>query len=45
MERIVASGIVSSYGRKLVLDGAGISADAGQCVGIVGANGCGKSTL
>lgn len=45
MERIIASGIVSSYGKKNVLNGVDISAQIGQCVGIVGANGCGKSTL
>lgn len=45
MERIRAAGIESAYGRKRVLCGVDISAKAGQCVGIVGANGCGKSTL
>ncbi|MCM1182491.1 MAG: ABC transporter ATP-binding protein [Roseburia sp.] len=45
MERILASGIESAYGRKTVLAGVSLAADAGQCVGIVGANGCGKSTL
>lgn len=45
MERILASGIESAYGRKTVLAGVDIAADAGQCIGIVGANGCGKSTL
>ncbi len=45
MERILASNIVSSYGRKNVLNGVNISAQAGECIGIVGGNGCGKSTL
>ncbi len=45
MERIAAKNIVSSYGRLQVLKGVDISAGAGQCVGIVGRNGCGKSTL
>lgn len=45
MERIVAKGIVSSYGKKQVLKGVNLSADAGECIGIVGENGCGKSTL
>ncbi len=45
MERICASGIESAYGRKKVLNKVNLSADAGQCVGIVGANGCGKSTF
>lgn len=45
MERLLASGIESAYGRKEVLCGVELSAEAGQCIGIVGANGCGKSTL
>lgn len=45
MERIVAKNIVCSYGKNQVLKGVDISAEAGQCVGIVGQNGCGKSTL
>ncbi len=45
VERIVASGIVSAYGRRTVLAGVHITAEAGQCIGIVGKNGCGKSTF
>lgn len=45
MERLLAVGIESAYGRKKVLCGVELSAQAGQCIGIVGANGCGKSTL
>ena len=45
MERILVSDIVSSYGRRKVLNGVNICAHQGQCVGIVGANGCGKSTF
>lgn len=45
MERIVAKGIVCSYGKKQVLKGVDLSAGAGECVGVVGENGCGKSTL
>ena len=45
MERLQAVDIASSYGKKKVLCGVNITADAGQCVGIVGTNGCGKSTL
>lgn len=33
------------YGRKIVLNGIHLTAESGQCTGIVGANGCGKSTL
>ena len=45
MERIVVRNIVSSYGKKKVLKGVSLSAAAGECIGIVGENGCGKSTL
>lgn len=45
MERLQAVNITSAYGRKKVLCGVGLSAGAGQCVGIVGTNGSGKSTL
>ena len=45
MERILVKNIVSSYGKRKVLNGVDMSADAGQCIGIVGENGCGKSTL
>ncbi len=38
-------GIRKSYGRKLVLRQVSMQAQAGVCMGIVGANGCGKSTL
>ncbi len=42
---LIAEDIVYAYGKKQVLQGAGFKADVGQCVGIVGANGCGKTTL
>ncbi|MBO5144810.1 MAG: ABC transporter ATP-binding protein [Lachnospiraceae bacterium] len=45
MERLLAVHIVSSYGRKKVLCDVNIAAETGQCIGIVGTNGCGKSTL
>ena len=45
MERMIATGIASAYGRKQVLNGVELIAKAGECVGLVGANGCGKSTL
>lgn len=37
--------ITKSYGRKHVLKGASFTANAGECIAIVGANGSGKSTL
>ncbi len=40
-----AEGICKSYRRKTILDGVGLQVEPGTCVGIVGANGCGKTTL
>lgn len=37
--------IAKSFGRKRVLDGISFSAEGGDCIGILGGNGCGKSTL
>ena len=37
--------ISKAYGRKQVLSRISFQIEAGQCVGIAGANGCGKSTL
>ncbi len=45
MARVAVKNVFSSYGKKQVLKGVDLSADAGQCVGIVGENGCGKSTF
>lgn len=45
MERVAVKNIFSSYGKKQVLRGVSLSANVGECVGIVGKNGCGKSTL
>lgn len=42
---INVSEIYKDYGKKKVLKGAGFTADAGTCVGIIGANGSGKTTL
>lgn len=39
------SDIKKSYGRHQVLDGITFTAEPGSCVGIVGSNGCGKTTL
>lgn len=44
MELLVEN-IRKRYGRKSVLNGAGFAAEEGSCVGILGANGTGKSTL
>ena len=42
---ITVTDITSSYGRRKILKGASFTAGRGECIGIVGANGCGKSTL
>lgn len=42
---IAVTDITSSYGRRRILNGVSFTAKQGECVGIVGANGCGKSTL
>lgn len=38
-------GICKTYRKKQVLSGISLTAGPGQCVGIVGGNGCGKTTL
>ena len=42
---IAVTDITSSYGRRKILKGASFTAGRGECIGIVGANGCGKTTL
>ena len=42
---LAATGIWKSYGRRVILKDIDLEAEPGQCVGIVGANGCGKTTL
>ena len=39
------SGICKSYRRQNILDGVELTVRPGECVGIVGYNGCGKTTL
>lgn len=45
MSLIEIKNISKKYGKKEVLKNINFTADAGKCIGIVGANGCGKSTL
>ncbi len=42
---LTASGISQTFGRRTVLKNASFTAGAGECIGIVGINGGGKSTL
>ncbi len=37
--------IRKSYGKKNILSGINLTAESGKCIGILGSNGCGKSTL
>lgn len=47
MESIIyqAIGITAGYGRKIVLENLSLDLESGSCTFIIGANGCGKSTL
>ena len=46
MSKIInIEGIRKSYGSKTVLDGVSFSAEQGQIIGLLGPNGCGKTTL
>ncbi|KAB2388438.1 ABC transporter ATP-binding protein [Actinomadura montaniterrae] len=42
---LAASGIGKRFGRRVVLDGADLSARSGEIVAVVGENGAGKTTL
>jgi ABC-2 type transport system ATP-binding protein len=42
---LCARGIVKRFGRRCVLDGAGLAVRRGEAVAVVGENGAGKSTL
>ena len=39
------SGIYKKFKKRQILNGASFTAAPGQCVGIAGGNGCGKTTL
>ncbi|HBF3624143.1 TPA: ATP-binding cassette domain-containing protein, partial [Clostridioides difficile] len=39
------SGIYKAYRRQEILKGVTLTVKPGECVGIVGYNGCGKTTL
>ena len=40
-----ALGITAGYGKKIVLKDLSLDLEQGSCTFIIGANGCGKSTL
>lgn len=42
---IKVSNIKKKYGKRIVLDDISFRADGGECVAVVGRNGCGKTTL
>nr|BFE68748.1 hypothetical protein GCM10020092_020490 [Actinoplanes digitatis] len=43
--RLRATGITKRYGRRTVLNNVDLSVHAGEVVAMIGANGCGKSTM
>ena len=45
MDRLHITGLKSAYGRHQVLQDVNLTVQQGQIIGIVGANGCGKSTF
>ena len=42
---LAVSGVCKSYGKHHILNGIELKAGPGECVGIAGSNGCGKTTL
>ena len=45
MPLITAANLHHAYGTHIVLDGATMSIEPGEKIGLVGRNGCGKTTL
>ena len=45
MATFSVEGISKKYGRNTILNNVSFEANEGDCIGIVGGNGCGKSTL
>lgn len=45
MKMIEINNLTASYGKKEVLKGISLESERGECIGIVGPNGCGKSTF
>lgn len=42
---LIAEGVYKYYGRREILKGVNLTVSCGECVGIVGSNGCGKTTF
>ena len=42
---LVATDIWKCYHRREILKGVNLTISSGECVGIIGGNGCGKTTL
>ena len=45
MPLLTATNIKHAYGQSIILDGVSLTVEPGERIGIVGRNGCGKSTL
>jgi ATP-binding cassette subfamily F protein 3 len=42
---LVVSGVSRRYGQQMILEDIHFTVNAGECVGLIGPNGCGKTTL